>query len=1315
MSDDLGHSYDRDVLRAFEKMTDDFEKTRPAAAAAQEPVSASAGDIFESLKRREESAYVPDVDAEAAAISALLASASSEEEAPAEKAGEAEASEQVPAAVFAAAAEPVEKAFDAAENAVSEVFDAPEAAAGDAVSVADPVKPAVAEDPAAGEEPVDTSVAPSRSMRSGRHVKRSAAEAVPAVVTDASKLDAKKLIPGRRSRSAEDAAGTQTAEAQTAEAKPAEEVFEVNTEKAETKGPEKTEAKRSAKAENKKSAKPAKESKEKKPKKKRRHIFAKILLILLCTAMLACVGAAALVGKYIHGVIQNTPEINPSNIYELLSENSVLYAADGSFMENVYAGDSLRSNIEYKDLPDNLINAFVAIEDKTFWEHHGFNFVRIIGAVVDAIRNGSDISGTSTITQQLARNLYLPEVKSVRSMERKISEAYYAMVLEQSLTKEQIIEAYLNTIYLGFNSNGVAAAAKAYFDKEVKDLTLIECAELAALPKNPASYAPLMRAAITNVTDPESLDIVTKDDTYVTYYNSKGEARLALVLRMMYEQEYITEAQYNAAKKDNIRAHINPGTTILDTTNTSYFADFVLEQVLQDLQDELGYTEEEATKMLYSGGLIINSTMDPVIQGILEEEYENTDNFPSVGSYDQDKQGNILASNGKVLLYSMANMFNEDGDFVLRSGDFEWQANGDLKLLKDHHLNFYRTSVGDTIDYSVEFKPMFEKEEGFFYSRAGGYLSIPTEYKDRDGNNDLILSKEYMSKYPDAITEQSDGTLIFSQKYFSVSDRVRQPQSAMVIMDHSNGQIHAMIGGRDIEGKRLFNRATSPRQPGSSIKPLAVYSVALQAGKDGLGNFTAATAIDDRPISQGGRAWPKNWYSGYRGITNLRNAVEQSINACAVNLYLQLDPYNCIDNLQKMGVTSLVTSGDVNDINASALALGGMTRGISPLQMTGAYGTFGNYGTYIEPVAYTTVTNKKGDIVLRKVPHTTKVLDEDVASLMTDILRTTVTHGLASGAKLSNQPSAGKTGTTSDRYDIWFCGLTPKYAAATWIGNDVNISLNKGSDAAVKVWKAVMDRVDDLDERGEFEMRGEFVTATVDRYSGKALGSLSSLDPRGNAGISEIFIKGTVPGETDDSHKTITVCAETGYLATPYCTNIVQKVGIVRPGGTSWERYVVENHFSGLTRDSEPDAKYDAPEYYCPVHNPDHGTYPVSPIYDGTAIDNPSSTGSMYTDNENGYWTTDPATGLPKFVEYSDENGYWTTDPATGAPVFVPYGTTPATDPEIPSTDPDINTDPLTDPDAETDPYIDDTQIPPGAPGYIPPDENPEDEEDPNW
>ena len=283
-----------------------------------------------------------------------------------------------------------------------------------------------------------------------------------------------------------------------------------------------------------KAASPEKKAvKDKKSKKKTLKI---VLLSLLGFAVLCMLAGIIIVGK----IIKGTPKINPNNIYDMLSQSSVIYDIDGEVVENIYSGDALRTNVEYSEIPKQLINAFVSIEDKTFWDHHGFNIVRIGGAIWQWVSGQTDrIGGTSTITQQLARNIYLVDTKSARKIEgliRKIREAYYTIQIEKTLSKEQIIEAYLNTVYLGFNSNGVYAAARAYFNKDLQDLSLIECAQLAALPQSPNNYSPLKRAKIEDVQNPDSLDIVKMDDMYITYYNDTAAGRVKLVLRFMNEQ-----------------------------------------------------------------------------------------------------------------------------------------------------------------------------------------------------------------------------------------------------------------------------------------------------------------------------------------------------------------------------------------------------------------------------------------------------------------------------------------------------------------------------------------------------------------------------------------------------------------------------------------------------------------------------------------------------------------------------------------------------------------------------------------------------------
>ena len=905
--------------------------------------------------------------------------------------------------------------------------------------------------------------------------------------------------------------------------------------------------------------------------------------------------------------LKGAPQINPDNIYDLLTENSIIYDVDGNVVDNVYMGDALRTNVEYGQLPEDLVDAFVAIEDKTFFEHNGFNVIRIFGAIWEGVTKGERISGTSTITQQLARNLYLTETKSKRSWEgmiRKIREAYYTVVLEEALSKEQILEAYLNTIYLGFNSNGVQAASQAYFSKNAEDLSLVECALLASLPQSPNGYAPIKRMATEDIEDFDALDIIDKNDNWTIYYNANAENRLALTLYFMHEQNKISDEEYEAAKATSIRDSIDPGTGVITANSSSFFADYVVAKVIEDLSNEYAMDESEASDLIYNGGLQIYSTLSLEMQRSVESEYNKSSNFPSIGYATKDRNGNILDSTGKILLYSRDSFFTEEGDFLLEDKEYKWNDDGSLVVYKGNRLNIYKTSVKGEVDYSVEFKNLHETVDGIFYSRAGGVWNIASQYKDRDADGNLILSAQFFEDKPEAITKGSNDTLILHSEYYTLRQAIMQPQSAMVIMDYRTGEIKAMAGGRGLEGRMLYNRATAPRQPGSSIKPLSVYSVALQSTVDGTGHWTAASPIDDIPMKYGGAAWPKNWYEGYTGINTLRRAVEQSINACAVNLWMQLDPQMSVDFLTNMGVTTLVEYGEVNDVNAAALALGGMTKGISPLEMAGAYGTFGNSGTYIEPICYTRVTNKNGDVLLSKTPITHEVMGEDVASLMTNILQSTVTDGLGSGAKIAAQPVAGKTGTTSERYDIWFCGIKPQYSAALWIGNDVNIPMNQGSGAASALWSKVMQRVCANLPREEFEMKGEFVTATVDKISGKLPSALSSADPRQTL-ISEIFIAGTVPVEEDDAHVFVSVCADTGYLATPYCTNIVSRLAIVRPGGSSWEKVLADYKMNTMTINSIPDAIYDAPDYYCPIHNGDVNTYPVSPLAGERLLDNP--------------------------------------------------------------------------------------------------------------
>ncbi|HYE68108.1 MAG TPA: transglycosylase domain-containing protein, partial [Anaerovoracaceae bacterium] len=925
-------------------------------------------------------------------------------------------------------------------------------------------------------------------------------------------------------------------------------------------------------------------------KKKKKYIINKKQLLKFIA--LAFLGVCLVLGGIIISIIVKAPAIEPDKIYSLLSENSVLYDDEGNIVDSLLTSDGLRTNVSYTDLPQDLVDAFVSIEDKTFWDHNGFNIVRILGAIKEGIFEGDSISGTSTITQQLARNLYLAETKSDYSLTRKIKEAYYTVLLERHLSKKQILEAYLNTIFLGYNTNGVQAASQAYFSKDVQELTLAECVALASLPQAPDRYALVKRYENSQVTADDP-NIIRKGDTYTLVYNDTYLDRKDLVLSFMLNQEKITQAEHDEAKAVDLKASINPSQDTSDEISF-YFADYAIKQIVKDLMEELDLDEAEAKQMIYNNGLKIYSTMNSRIQKIAEEEFTNNANFPKVTGLKKDGAGNILSANGKIMLYSYDSYFNVDGTFILTPDEYQAADDGGIRLLEGKRLNFYKTEVQGQTDYSVEFKDMYIVQDGVLYVIKGGVIKIPQQYKSRDNDGNLEISGQFFTDQPDVFQFVPQGIALGNGNY-SLKQKVIQPQSAMVVFDYEDGGIKAMVGGRNTEGRMLFNRAIQPRQPGSSIKPMGVYGPALQSGLDkansGLANtpsegnsygslWTAGSIIDDAPLTIQGKLWPKNWYAGYRGLHSMRESLEQSINVNAVKIFSDIGVQTSLNFLKKCGITTIVESGDVNDMNAAALALGGMTEGVSPLEMVAGYSSFANEGNYIEPTAYTKVTNKNGEVILEKTAEETRIMDQGVAFIVQDMLRSVVTNGIGGSAAIGSQPVAGKTGTTSENYDAWFVGFTPQYAASVWIGNDVNVELSQGSVSAAKLWSKIMKRVHEGIAPGSFSPApGNVISVAVDIKSGRLPSELSALDPRSTV-RNEYFIKGTEPTTTDNVHVAVNVCSDSGYLATPYCFNNVSRVFVKRP-------YTVDPKVA--------DYSYELPSYYCYLHNPNVTQYPIDP------------------------------------------------------------------------------------------------------------------------
>lgn len=638
-------------------------------------------------------------------------------------------------------------------------------------------------------------------------------------------------------------------------------------------------------------------------------------------------------GAYAAITIAHADTIHPEQIYNTLEVSTHIYDDKGNLTNDIYLSEN-RDIVKYEELPDNLKNAFIAIEDKTFWTHKGFNIRRIFGAIWNSVSGGGEISGTSTITQQLARNVFLPEEKSVRSIKRKIIEMYYAHEIEEELSKEEILTAYLNTIYLGYGCYGVDTASNKYFSKDVEDLNLSECAALAALPQAPGVYALLM-------TEDDEAETTTKIEKGL-YANDVSRNRRYLVLDLMAEQGYITQKKADKAKKP-LEDFIDPGGESLSAS--SAFKDYLLDTVKNDLMKKYNLSEEQAEKMVYTKGLNIYSTLDSQAQKIVTKEFKNKDNFPSA-----------VSDKGKV-------------------------------------------------------------------------------------------------------------------------------ESAMVIVKVGTGEIKAMAGTRKTKGDKVFNRAVSPRQPGSSIKPIAVYAPALQKsyeyqkegklfpfkdtgydsqGTRGWGNYiTASSGVIDERMTVNGKAWPQNFGRTFTGYKTFRRAIQQSINTCAVKILAQIGTDYSMDMVKKFGISTVIDDTDqpYNDINLAALGLGAMTQGVTPLDMALAYAVFPNGGVHNSGICYTKVTDSNGRVLLEGESEETRVLNEGVAFIMTDVLQTVVSDGIAYDAAIPGERVGGKTGTTDETWDIWFDGFTPKYAAALWIGTDNNIELNSTSATAARLWGNIMGQV----------------------------------------------------------------------------------------------------------------------------------------------------------------------------------------------------------------------------------------------------------------
>lgn len=532
----------------------------------------------------------------------------------------------------------------------------------------------------------------------------------------------------------------------------------------------------------------------------------------------------------------------------------------------------------------------------------------------------------------------------------------------------------------------------------------VQAASLRYFNKDVSKLTISESAVIASITqNPSSLNPIT--------HPKNNAKRRKKVLKNMRDAGHITQEEYKEAINDDVYSRIQKVNNKLEKNNKnvySYFVDELIDQVMEDLQKTKGYTYTQAYNAVYSGGLKIYSTQDSQIQKICDEETSDDSNYP----------------------YSIYYSINWAWSVQNPDGTIDNYDESDISA-------YHKTVLGDS-DYQL-----------IFSSKEAAKADVD-EYK-----------KHLKEKYYKKGIKKKLGYSQYETLYYNP-----QPQVSFTVMDQNTGYVKAVVGGRGKKNVSLsLNRATdSTRQPGSTFKVLAAYAPAI----DTMG-YTLSTTIVDEPYSYSNGRPVQNWYKGYRGTVTVKKAIADSMNICAVKTLTDITPQLGYDYLCNFGITTLVDNrvekdGSVTSDIQQALALGGITDGVTNLEMTAAYASIANLGTYTQPAFYSQVIDSNGRVILdRTKPNTRTVLKESTAVLLTEAMESVVTSGTGTACQLTDDmPVAGKTGTTSSEYDLWFCGYTPYLTASVWTGYDENKSLSGDQVFHEKLWSKIMSRIDEV-------------------------------------------------------------------------------------------------------------------------------------------------------------------------------------------------------------------------------------------------------------
>ncbi|MGZ5064205.1 MAG: penicillin-binding protein 1A [Usitatibacter sp.] len=653
-----------------------------------------------------------------------------------------------------------------------------------------------------------------------------------------------------------------------------------------------------------------------------------------------------------------------------------IYSADGDLIGEF--GEEKRAVVKIKDVPQVMKAAILAAEDDRFYQHGGVDYMGVVRAAAANLQGRRE--GASTITMQVASTFFLTREKTFA---RKLSEVLLAFKIEANLTKDQILELYINQIFLGQRAYGFGSAANVYFGKSLPDLTPAEAALLAGLPQAPSRQNPFVNP-------------------------KRAQERQQYVLRRMHEVGWLSDDQYKKAVAEPLRLNPNQHETF------PLKAEYVAEMARSAIYEQYG-------DPAYVSGLRVYTT-------IRRKDQEAANEGLRLGVMEYDHRHGYRGPEGFASLPAPG----EDPEDAVEDA------------LQD------RETVNELLPAVVlEASP----REVHVMMHRGENARI-------SGDGLKFAARALSEKNPDRAIRR--GAIVRLQAGdkggYSIS-QLPKVEAALVGLDPADGAIRALSGGFDYNASK-FNHATQAwRQPGSSFKPF-IYSAALEKG------FTPATVLNDAPFvieaaKTGGQLWePKNYDNKYEGPMRLRTALAKSKNMVSIRLLQAIGPGYAQDYIQRFGFEAKMHPAYLT------MALGAGSA--KPLQMSAAYAVFANGGYRVKPWFISKVEDNRGETLYTARPEKAgvdaeRVLDERNAFLMTTLMRDVVRYGTAAKAMaLGRQDLAGKTGTTNDHIDAWFCGFQGTMVGVAWIGFDTpsNLGPNEtGGTAALPLWMGYAAKV----------------------------------------------------------------------------------------------------------------------------------------------------------------------------------------------------------------------------------------------------------------